>query len=126
MENTKNACVGYAILWIATIALRWVISDPEGTLSDLLTYWIVHSVAIAVATGYIASEGMTWKKWMLPIGIAFFYALIDLFTGSLQYAINNHQGYIYIASTLEIFRNGLLFAAIGTIVGIIVHASSTK
>ena len=63
---------------------------------------------------------------MLPIGIAFFYALIDLFTGSLQYAINNHQGYIYIASTLEIFRNGLLFAAIGTIVGIIVHASSTK
>ena len=106
MENTKNACVGYAILWIATIALRWVISDPEGTLSDLLTYWIVHPVAIAVATGYIASEGMTWKKWML--------------------AINNHQGYIYIASTLEIFRNGLLFAAIGTIVGIIVHASSTK
>ena len=94
MENTKNACVGYAILWIATIALRWVISDPEGTLSDLLTYWIVHPVAIAVATGYIASEGMTWKKWMLPIGIAFFYALIDLFTGSLQYAINNHQSFM--------------------------------
>ena len=56
MENTKNACVGYAILWIATIALRWVISDPEGTLSDLLTYWIVHPVAIAVATGYIAAN----------------------------------------------------------------------
>ena len=92
----------------------------------MLTYWIVHPVAIAIATGYIASEGMTWKKWMLPIGIAFFYALIDLLTGNLQYAINNHQGYIYITSTLEIFRNGLIFAAIGTVVGIIVHAFSNK
>ena len=126
MSNTKRACLAYGLLWIITIILRWIISDPEGTLSDLLTYWIVHPVAIAIVTAYIASEGMTWKKWLLPIGIAFFYALIDLFTGSLQYAINNHQGYINIASTLEIFRNGLLFAAIGTIVGIIVHASSTK
>ena len=38
MGNTKNACFGYGILWIVTIALRWLISDPEGTLSDLLTF----------------------------------------------------------------------------------------
>ena len=67
MSNTKRACLAYGLLWIITIILRWIISDPEGTLSDLLTYWIVHPVAIAIVTAYIASEGMTWKKWLLPI-----------------------------------------------------------
>ena len=83
MGNTKNACFGYGILWIVTIALRWVISDPEGTLSDLLTFWIIHPVAVAVTAGYIASEGMTLKKWLFPIGLGLLYALIYTFTSKL-------------------------------------------
>ena len=126
MSKTKRACLAYGLLWIITIILRWVVSDPEGILSDLLTYWIVHPIAIAIASGYIASDGMTWKKWLLPIGIAILYALIDVFTGNLKYVLNNHEGYHYLASTLELLRNGLLFAAIGTVVGIIVHAFSNK
>lgn len=128
MGNTKNACFGYGILWIVTIALRWVISDPEGTLSDLLTFWIIHPVAVAVTAGYIASEGMTLKKWLFPIGLGLLYALIYTFTSKLQ-------SILYTTHTLksmvpffpmEMLRNGIFFSLTGTVVGIIIYKVSLQ
>lgn len=118
MSNTKRACIAYGLLWTITIILRWIVYDPEGFLSDLITYWIVHPIAIVVAA-FIASEGMTLKKWLLPIGLGMLYSLIHTFTGQLRAALNNHNHVISI--NLELLRNGLLFALIGTVVGIIIY-----
>lgn len=128
MGNTKNACFGYGILWIVTIALRWVISDPEGTLSDLLTFWIIHPVAVAVTAGYIASEGMTLIKWLFPIGLGLLYALIYTFTSALQsvlYTTHSLQSLVQIFP-MDMFRNGLIFSLTGTVVGIIIYRVSLR